>query len=138
MSLLLDEATRRALVTEARVARPQRCRGLLLGQGRMLRTVMRLWPAPNDTESPNGSFEIPETTLRDAERYAHTVGLEVIGLYHAHPEGPAVPSDHDRAQTRPGWSLIVIDLTGGAGPELRAWRLVPGSQEMQEEDVLEP
>ena len=46
---------------------------------------------------PRRSFEIDPQALIAAHRAAREGGPAVLGYYHSHPAGAAVPSDTDRA-----------------------------------------
>jgi len=104
-----------ALLSEAEAAFPDEACGLLLGRkGRIERAV----PARNVHPEPGRHFEIDPQTLVEAHRAARGGGPEVIGYFHSHPAGPAVPSAADR-DAAPGdgrvWAIV-------GGCEVRFWR----------------
>ena len=104
-----------ALLSEAGAAFPDEACGLLLGRkGRIERAV----PARNVHPEPGRHFEIDPQTLVEAHRAARGGGPEVIGYFHSHPAGPAVPSAADR-DAAPGdgrvWAIV-------GGCEVRFWR----------------
>jgi proteasome lid subunit RPN8/RPN11 len=50
-------------------------------------------------------------------------GLEIVGAYHSHPRGPAVPSETDVAEALyPDWIYVIVGL-GGRRPEVRAFEI---------------
>jgi proteasome lid subunit RPN8/RPN11 len=78
---------------EGRTTAPDECCGLLLGH----EAIEEARPAANVAAQPRHRFEIDPQALIDAHREARAGGLRVIGYYHSHPGGPAVPSAADRA-----------------------------------------
>ncbi|MFS0736113.1 M67 family metallopeptidase [Sphingomonas sp. 1P06PA] len=81
--------------------------GLLFGQPDRIDVAE---PARNIAPSPADSFELDPAQLIAAHRAARAGGPAVIGHYHSHPGGRAVPSMRDADAARGGelW-LIVAD-----------------------------
>ncbi|GGC35083.1 Mov34/MPN/PAD-1 [Novosphingobium marinum] len=103
------------LVSEARNAAPEECCGLLLGRKDRITFVK---PTANVAEDPVANFEIDPAALVKAHKAAREDGPEVIGYYHSHPEGRAIPSASDRASAaRDGriWAIV-------AGEDVKFWR----------------
>jgi acetoacetyl-CoA synthetase len=102
----------------------ERC-GLLVGQPG---TIERLHAARNAADHPHRYLIDPRDHF-DAIREARRLGQRVVGAYHTHPHGPAVPSERDRAEVNDRDLLHVIVSPGrlGASREIRAWRLVGGN-----------
>jgi proteasome lid subunit RPN8/RPN11 len=67
---------------------------------------------------PARSFEIDPAALFAAHRRARAGAVVVIGHYHSHPSGAAVPSARDAAQAMGDGALWLI-LTAD---EARLWR----------------
>lgn len=98
---------------EARQAHPAECCGLLLSHESDAETIDAIRPAANVALDPLRHFEIDPATLLAAHREARVGGPRVIGYYHSHPEGPALPSATDREHS-----------TG----DLRIWAIVADGQ----------
>jgi proteasome lid subunit RPN8/RPN11 len=94
-----------ALREEAARAAPEECCGLLLGRAGEIGEAR---PAANVAPDPIRRFEIDPQSLVDAHRAARNNGPEVLGYYHSHPGGPAVPSATDRAQAAGDGSVWAI------------------------------
>ena len=77
---------------EAAISAGTECCGLLLGRD----MIEDIQPATNVAAQPERHFEIDPQTLIDAHRAARLGGPAVLGYYHSHPLGPAVPSAVDR------------------------------------------
>jgi proteasome lid subunit RPN8/RPN11 len=59
-----------------------------------------------------------------AERDARASGLELVGFWHSHPHGAAMPSADDERAAWPGHLCVIVGL--GGTPSIRAWRCVAG------------
>jgi proteasome lid subunit RPN8/RPN11 len=68
-------------------------------------------------------FRIDPDDYRAAERYATNNRVDLLGVYHSHPDHPAVPSEHDRKVAFPYFSYIIISVENGIATDVRSWRL---------------
>lgn len=59
--------------------------------------------------------------------------LEVVGYYHSHPVGPAVPGATDRTDAWPGVSYLIVSASGTSAGEVRSWRLRAGGSFAEKE-----
>ena len=57
------------------------------------------------------------------EEDARTRGLDVLGVWHTHPDHPAHPSETDRAAAWEGWSYVIASVERGEVADVRSWRL---------------
>jgi proteasome lid subunit RPN8/RPN11 len=121
MPVLLSSTLHVRLVAEARDAQPNECCGLLFGEADR---IERARPARNVAADPRTGFEIDPAILIAAER-AHRQGVErLIGHYHSHPVGAALPSACDAASAASDGRIWIII----AGDEMTAWRAVAGGR----------
>ncbi len=60
----------------------------------------------------------------------------IVGLYHSHPDHPAVPSGWDAEFAWEACSFAIASVLGGSFAELRSWRRVSGGTTMLEETIL--
>ena len=124
----------RGIERAARDARPREACGFLLGvRAGAVTRVERTHLARNRSDRPRTRFEAcPEDHLA-AELAAAADGLEVVGVWHSHPDGPAELSDRDRTEARLRGSHLVASFAGGAGGagegriRLRSWRRGDGA-----------
>lgn len=91
--------------------------GLLLGETDAITAAL---PCRNVAADPARRFEIDPAALIAAHRAARNGGPQVVGHYHSHPSGVAVPSARDAAEAAADGTLWLI----AAGGMLRAWRAV--------------
>ncbi|AFC24752.1 Mov34/MPN/PAD-1 family protein [Saprospira grandis] len=80
-------------------------------------------------------FEISPLDYMKAERKALELGLNLLGIYHSHPNHPAIPSIHDLKQAVPYFSYIILSVQEGQAAELTSWRLNEARGEFEAEEV---
>ncbi len=99
----------------AQAAAPQEICGFMLGRcGR----VEELFPAHNAHPDPIRGYLIDPQESLSALRRARNLDMEILGVYHSHPEGPPSLSAVDRQQAHGGWHYLVL----GRGQE-RCWEV---------------
>lgn len=79
-----------------------------------------------DQTTPHGMHDrywIDPTDLLRIQHEARDQGLEIIGIYHSHPDHPAVPSDCDRRLAWPVYSYVIAAVHRGHLRDLQSWRL---------------
>jgi len=95
-SLILPANLRRQLASEARAAFPRECCGLIEGVRSAGTTeAVRLHPARNLAQRAD-RFEIDPMEQFRLLRALRDCESEIVGCYHSHPNGSAVPSATDR------------------------------------------
>ena len=73
-----------------------------------------------------------------AEKFALQNDTTLLGVYHSHPNHPAIASEHDLAVAMPYFSYIIVSVMNGEVADLKSWRLQDEAREFQEELVLVP
>jgi len=117
---ILDEIRR-----HGRSAYPEECCGLLVGHLEpSAKRVVALRRAVNAREdSRQNRYLISPEDILEAEKEASASGLDIIGVYHSHPDHPARPSEFDRDNAVPWYSYVILSVAGGVPAELTSWRL---------------
>ena len=54
---------------------------------------------------------------------ARSRDLSLIGVYHSHPDHPAIPSECDRQLAWPEYSYIIVSVLQGKAGEILTWNL---------------
>ncbi|MDX1483597.1 MAG: M67 family metallopeptidase [Alphaproteobacteria bacterium] len=116
MTLVIAAAQLETVAVAAAAAFPDECCGLLIGgedpAGQLV--VAEVIAAANVADRPARRFEVDPKTLLSVHRRARETGLRLIGHYHSHPDGEAVPSAHDRARAfEPGEVWLIVPVNGG-------------------------
>ena len=115
MGIMIASAAMDAIRTAAAASPHAEVCGLLFGAGG---SIERAEPCSNVAWNPARTFEIDPAALLAAHRRERGGGPRVLGHYHSHPSGIAVPSARDRAAAM-GDGAIWLIVAGG---DIRAWR----------------
>lgn len=89
-TLILPNSIRERIIQHALAERPLECVGLLAGRGDVVERDFRL---VNEATSPTRFFAAE--SLFQPMRDMREAGLDLLGIYHSHPETPAIPSRRD-------------------------------------------
>ena len=142
MIILLTSEQIKSILHHAEETYPEECCGLLLGihqsvDGADTNVVQDLYPTPNVWEESlvvgeqsDGSaqtrdrrYRIAPTAMLQAQQHARAQALDVIGIYHSHPNAPAIPSEWDRAWAWTQYSYVIVALIDGVAKDLKSWCL---------------
>jgi proteasome lid subunit RPN8/RPN11 len=123
--LRLPVTLRARLEAWAREGHPFEACGLLIGRadddGAEVREVMR---AENlATDRPRDRYRVDPADQLRAELRARELGLEVVGVWHSHPDRGATPSETDRAAAVPCYSYVILAVGARGVQDLRSFRL---------------
>jgi proteasome lid subunit RPN8/RPN11 len=141
MTLYLRAAVRQQLTAHAEQGYPNEICGILLGRdvnGR--RMISKTMPIENSFEAAEQYHRFlitPQDMLR-AERLARQERIDVLGVYHSHPDEAARPSAYDRDHAAwTSWSYIIISVRKGHADTLRAWTLRAERDAFDEDTVAD-
>ena len=112
-----------AIVAHAVVDLPNECCGLLIGTQEIVEEVAR---ARNALGSRT-AFKVNPADHFAAIRRARAAGLEIVGAYHSHPNGPSGLSPTDRVRLTDALMVHVIVSLAGGTRTVRAFQLVDGN-----------
>lgn len=132
--LFMPETLGESLNAFARQGYPHETCGLLLGVRRgEEHVVSRVRRARNlNVERPEDRYELDPQDFLSADREARAAGLDIVGIWHSHPDHPARPSATDRDGAWPGWSYLIVSVGREGVGEIRSWRLNGGDFEEEE------
>jgi proteasome lid subunit RPN8/RPN11 len=111
-----------AMIAHAQKEFPLEACGILGGTDGVVSTH---YPMANIDQS-NEHF-----TMEPKEQFAvvkdlRAKGIEMLAIYHSHPETPARPSEEDiRLALTPGVSYVIVSLAGAA-PDVKSFRIENG------------
>jgi proteasome lid subunit RPN8/RPN11 len=119
-------------------AYPEEGAGLMLGRfDGEARLVTRLLPLENrfQPESRGRRYLITPRDLLHAEDEAERLGLEIVGVFHSHPDHPARASEFDTQWALPVYSYLITQVQAGQAIESTSWRLREDRARMEEEEL---
>jgi proteasome lid subunit RPN8/RPN11 len=120
-------------------AYPEEGAGLLLGQveGERRRVVELLaFPNAREAGARRNRYLITARDMLRGEDTAARLGLDVIGVYHSHPDHPDVPSEFDRDWALPWFSYLITRVDAGQVQGSRSWRLSDDRSAFYEEELV--
>lgn len=136
MTIRIPAPLLRQIEADLEAAYPEEGAGLLLGilEADGVRRVTRLLPMPNRWEDGDRRrrYRLDPRDLMAAEDRAEAEGLSVLGVFHSHPDHPAVPSSFDVDQAFPFFAYLITTVEAGAAGSTRAWLLSDERREFQE------
>ena len=120
--MTLPAEVRRAILAHARREAPRECCGFLIGRGGR---VLHAAALRNIAENPRARFQIDprEHIVLRRELRRLSPALEIVGVYHSHPDGPSEPSVRDRREAHYREWLYVIAIGASDKFRLRAYRI---------------
>lgn len=108
-------------------AYPLEACGILLGTGdgeRVPWQVSRIRSAPNEEGGDRRHrYLVPPRIQCAAELEARLSGEQVLGYYHSHPDGPALPSEYDREHAWAGYLYVICSVVQARTLEVAAFAL---------------
>lgn len=137
MPLSLRKDVRDSLENWVRSGYPNETCGLLIGASHEgVAVTARAVLARNlNQERARDRYELDPMDQLAAEAAARAAGLEVIGVWHSHPDHPARPSETDRMMAWPQWYYLIISVSNESIEDVRAWQLNHNG-EFEEEAIL--
>lgn len=124
MKLILENKVYKEITAHAEAAYPDECCGFFFGIEGDDRKITVARQVNNSKEGDKRRrFEIAPDDYRKAEKFADEQDLDLLGVYHSHPDHPAVPSEHDRKVALPYFSYIIVSINREKETAIRSWRL---------------
>ncbi|GAB4271818.1 MAG: M67 family metallopeptidase [Candidatus Promineifilaceae bacterium] len=138
--LVLPNEVYEAIKAHGAAAYPYEGCGLLLGvmeNGRIqvqeIRPLANVWPVE---EEKRVRFRIDPEAWKQVELAAMSTGLDVVGVFHSHPDHPPVASLRDLAWAAwPGYAYLITQVVAGKPTLSRSWQLLPDRSGFVEETV---
>ncbi|MEM0440890.1 MAG: M67 family metallopeptidase [Candidatus Caldarchaeum sp.] len=138
MKLIVKREIFEEIVNRCVEGYPFETAGLMLGFGEEGK-VVEIIPVRNVHEGDRRvRYKIDPIEYFNAETTAESKGLEVIGVYHSHPDHPPNPSAYDLEYALPPWYYLIVSVTKGKMVNHRCWKAVEkdGVKAFQESDIL--
>ncbi len=134
MSLRIANELVSEIETHIEAAYPEEGAGFLLGTDGEVREILSLPNAREDEARHNRFLFTPEDYLK-AEMKAMELGIDLIGVFHSHPDCPNVPSEYDREWAQPHFSYIISRVDQGKTVSHRSWKLMEDRTKYEEEFI---
>ena len=119
---------------------PHECCGLLLGKASNgsktvveVRATQNVWNAEaaqlfvvveeNRATNQLSNYAISPQTMLAVQKEVRDRTLQIIGIYHSHPNHPAIASECDRLYAWEQYSYIIVSVMAGKAQKLLCWEL---------------
>ncbi len=123
----------------AQATYPQECCGMLVGrllpelEVTTIHPVQNSWTpdcVPPDLQisdpnghSPRDRYWIDPADLLHIMKSSRAKGEAIIGIYHSHPDSPALPSECDRRLAWPEYVYVILSVSAVQIIDYRCWQL---------------
>jgi proteasome lid subunit RPN8/RPN11 len=112
-----------AMVAHARETYPNECCGAMLGniadETKTVRVAMRLDKAFEGAQAAR--YELRPEDLLAADKAARERKMDLIGIYHSHPDCDAYFSQTDLKNSCPWYSFVVLSIQKGEFNHANSW-----------------
>jgi proteasome lid subunit RPN8/RPN11 len=112
-----------AMVEHARQAYPDECCGAMLGtlddSAKSVRVAMALENAFEGAQAAR--YELRPQDLLAADKAARERSMDLIGIYHSHPDCDAYFSKTDLQNSCPWYSFVVLSIQKGEFHHANSW-----------------
>jgi proteasome lid subunit RPN8/RPN11 len=111
------------MVAHARQAYPDECCGAMIGSiaddGKLVRVAI---PLQNAFEGAKAArYELRPEDLLAADKAARDRQMDLIGIYHSHPDCDAYFSRTDLDNSCPWYSFVVLSIRNGEFDHANSW-----------------
>ena len=110
----IKEQPWRDMIAHAEATYPDECCGVMLGSVDEVKIVQRAVAMNNVAEgSHRARYELAPEDLIQADREARAHGMDLVGIYHSHPDCDAYFSQTDLKNSCPWYSFVVLSVKTG-------------------------
>jgi proteasome lid subunit RPN8/RPN11 len=134
----ITSALLREIYDHTEASYPYECCGLMVGVSdggdkmvRVFRTCLNL-----NTERAHDRYEMDPLCLLRAQREFENGPLDIIGIYHSHPDHPSRPSQTDTDRAWPAYSYVIISVQKGTVSSVQSWVLNEAEKRFLEEPLV--
>jgi len=137
--IIIEPGVRQLMIEDAINTFPDECCGFLFGREEHdgTRILVDILAVDNSKEGDKRRrFEISPLDYMTAEQHALDDDWTLLGIYHSHPNHPAIPSEHDRVAAQPFFSYVIVSVLEKEVVTLRSW-VLNDNQQFEEEKIID-
>ena len=109
--------------------------GLMFGQAGEARLVTEVFECGNLNKlKPETRYDMDPKDYMKGESLARQKGLDVVGIFHSHPDHPDKASETDRQAAWPGFSYVIMSIQKGKFASMKSW-VLNDKEQFDEEPV---
>ena len=139
MTLIIPRGELDRIHQHGELAYPEEGAGLLLGETKGSdQRVSEILPLANTREAGarHNRYQLSPGDYLKGEEEADRLGLDLLGVFHSHPDHPNQPSDFDMEYALPWYSYIITSVLDGKAAGSRSWRLDDDRSAFDEENIV--
>lgn len=138
MKMEINLGTLNRIHAHGESAYPEEGAGFMLGtvdgKHKQVSAILPLSNAREDAARHNRYMLTPQDYML-GEQEAERLGLDVLGVFHSHPDHPDRPSEYDREWAMPWFSYVITSVQAGQAAGSRCWRLLEDRSAFVEEVI---
>ena len=127
-----------AMVSHARQAYPNECCGAMIGSNldgeKLVREAMPLQNAFEGAQATR--YELRPQDLLAADKAARERSMDLVGIYHSHPDCDAYFSQTDLKNSCPWYSFVVLSVQKGEFHHANSWLPNVDQTEAAKEELI--
>lgn len=129
-----------AMIAHARSTYPNECCGAMLGVSENgLKTVREAVAMENTHEGEQRHrYQLRPEDLLAADRAARARGMDLIGIFHSHPDCDAYFSETDLKNSCPWYSFVVLSIKKGKFDHAGCFVPDPEQTRAESEEIIYP
>jgi len=119
----IEQEPWRRMLEHARATYPNECCGAMLGSvNDGQKRVVEAMPLENAAAGPQRErYELRPEDLLKADREARSRKMDLVGIYHSHPDCGAYFSETDLKNSCPWYSFVVLSIQKGEFDHANSW-----------------
>ncbi len=120
----------------AKKSYPNECCGLLIGINTSEKRIVDVRPTQNwNVERSHDRYVIDRREFEKIDKEAVKKGFQIIGVYHSHPDHPAIPSEYDSEHACSWFSYIIVAVEKGETTDIKSWVFNDKEKLFEEEKI---
>jgi proteasome lid subunit RPN8/RPN11 len=128
------------MVAHAESTYPNECCGVMLGKivgdSKSVTIATRLENVSAGSQAAR--YELRPEDLLNADKEARRLNLDLIGIYHSHPDCDAYFSETDLKNSCPWYSFVVLSVKNGKFNHANSWLPNAEQSESEKEELIWP
>ncbi len=136
--ICIDNNLFQQMIDHAKETYPFECCGLLVGNYKSdkEKEILEIYSVENrNKERANDRYEIDPGDFYRVDKEASSKGMDILGVYHSHPDHPDRPSGVDREIASATYSYIIFSVKNGEDVTAKSWMFEEIDEPFGEEEI---
>lgn len=121
MVVKIVNSTYDEIIKHAEAGYPEEVCGVLIGKNGSITNYKECRNL--NRERARDRYELDPIFFKEADDWVRLNSMEILGIYHSHPDHPSRPSTFDRERAWPDWIYIILSINHSKYSDGRAWIL---------------